>query len=479
MVYTKQQLMKMKLPEIKQIGKENSVPYSNTNKPELVERILKHMTYVKCVSPTVRSPTTNRCGRSPCSKKETRDKETKQCRDKKSPGRKKISDKERILRDKKEEREIEEILQSIRDQRIDVQQLTDIKKCLKTVKTNDKSGIMSKSLEIPCDSFKGKSSCENEYGEEYDDFKLRRCKWNQSGESQVCEVLPGSLDDRLRVTLGLSTEEFAVRRRTIDQKNELIKAEIEQLRSQNPDIPIDFTKAKKQVIQNREDGLRLTHQSASDIQKQVGKVSNEIVKNKDINPVVKYALGNVIQDLAVVVETEKQLLNAKAGKNKGLNNLIDLEAMLKKKQASGAKTDKDLENLGKGFEEIPLIDEKIETLENKMNESRQTLMDRINRASKEVSSSNNKTREELSKISMSVGLLASITSKPKECQMGKIWDAVLEKCMCRNDEMESEEGICMNKKIRQKSDSYMSQGDSDTDTESESDDESDFEDFLV
>jgi hypothetical protein len=359
--------------------------------------------------------------------------------------------------------------------------IANAKKNLRKTQTSDRSipalpnmkdfSLSSDKKEIPCDSFMGKSSCENEYGEEYENFKLRRCKWNQSNG---CEVLTGSLDERLRITLGLSKEEFAVRRRTVDQKNKVIQEEIKLLRLQNGDRPIDFTEARKKVIKNTEDSLKASHDSAKKIEKQVEKVTKEIIKNKEISSEVKELLEEVTSDLAVVVETEKKLVSAKAAKNKGLNNIIDFEAMLRKKQESGAKTDDQLEKLGKGFEEIPIIEEKIEELEEQMNDSRKNLMASIKQASKAVNKSSPSTKEELAKISMSVDLLSSITGKSQSCKMGKIWNSVLETCICRDGEIENEDGFCLSKKIVEKSDWYMSQSDSGSDSEDDYD--SDFTD---
>jgi hypothetical protein len=352
-------------------------------------------------------------------------------------------------------------------------EMAKVMKNLKKTKTNDKSGAdvdgvlgklgdwsMADRKEIPCESFKGRTGCDNEFGEEYEKFQLKRCLWNMKDpRSQFCEVLTGSLEERLRITLNLSKEEFASRKQTVEQKQKIIYEEAKRLRSLNDDLPIDFEKVKKQVIKNTEDGLRATHESAKKIEKQVEKVTKEIINNKEISPEVKEILEEVTANLAVVVDTEKKLLTAKAGKNRGLGNLIDLESMLMKKQEAGAKTDDQLEKLGKGYEQIPLVEEKIVVLSDQMKDSRKNLMASLKQATKVVSNSDPETKQELSKISKSVDLLASITNKSKACQMGKIWNAVLEKCMCRDEEMENEEGICMDKRSVMSSDWYMSRDD--------------------
>jgi hypothetical protein len=360
-------------------------------------------------------------------------------------------------------------------------EMAKVMKNLKKTKTNDKSGAdvdgvlgkvgdwsMSSNKEIPCESFKGKTGCDNELGEEYEKFDLKRCRWNMTNpRTPFCEVLTGSLDERLRFTLQLSKEEFAVRKQTVEQKQKIIYEEAKRLRSMNDDLPIDFEKAKKQVIKNTEDSLRSSHDSAKKIEKQVEKVTKEIVRNKNVKPEVKEVLEEVTENLAVVVATEKKLLNATAAKNKGLDNISAFEAMMMKRQASGPKSDADLKKLADGYKEIPVIEEKLDALKEQMKESRKNLMASINKAEKKVSKSNPETKEALSKMSRSVDLLASITGKSQVCEMGKIWNSVLEKCMCREGEIPNEDGDCMNAKMVGMSDWSMSQGDSEDDYDSD------------
>ena len=100
------------------------------------------------------------------------------------------------------------------------QMYVDAKSKLRKTTTNDKSGAnvdgvdgdwsmkSGKDIQIPCGSFRGKSSCEFEYGGMSEGVDLRRCRWNQTGQTNFCEPLPDDLNERLRITLGLSREEF-------------------------------------------------------------------------------------------------------------------------------------------------------------------------------------------------------------------------------------------------------------------------------
>ena len=516
MSYSKTDFMKMKLIDIKQYAIDNDIIRGTFNKENLIDRIITEMKYKKCTPPQIRSRVTNRCGRKPCSKKQTRDKITKVCRSKKRSGRKRSksvsNDEDDLVSYEKKRRDVareaasraateaaEKDKAATRIAQVVKMKAAEKKRKesevttktwngevvnLKKTETNDKSGpntsmVMDgwegewkgptgkKNKEIPCDAFKGKSSCENEYSDEYEDFTLRRCKWNQTGKSKFCEVLSGSLDDRLRVTLGLSKEEFSMRRRTIDDKNKEIQNEVKRLRNANKTMSIDL--AKKQVVQRKEDELKVTHESAKKIQKQIEKLANEIRKDKDINKEVKDEMNHVTSDLVVLAETETQLTNAKAAQNKGIGNLIDFEALIKKKQDAGAKTDEELKKLGNEFNHMAKNEEKIETLELKMDESRKNLMASIQNAKKSVVKSDSSTKDALATIGMSTALLAGVTEKSQSCQLGKIWDSVKKECLCRDGEIENEDGECMNKKFVELSTWHQAKDDGD-------DEDSDFED---
>ena len=200
-----------------------------------------------------------------------------------------------------------------------------------------------KNREIPCESFMGKSSCENEYGEIYENVKLRRCRWNQSNpRNQLCQTLEGDKLERLRITLGLSKQEFAVRNRSIEEKNKEIYNEITKLRKLNKYIP-NLEQVKKQVIKNKQENNKVMTANIKQVLEDSKQVTKEIEK-KENSPQVKEELKNVNQDLATLAESTQKLANISSKKDEQTLKVMTLEDMLIKKQ-----TGQDSNELGQKF----------------------------------------------------------------------------------------------------------------------------------
>ena len=193
-----------------------------------------------------------------------------------------------------------------------------------------------KNREIPCESFMGKSSCENEYGEIYEDVKLRRCRWNQSNpRNQLCQTLKGDKDERLRITLGLSKQEFAVRNRSIEEKNKEISDEIKKLRKQNKDIQ-NLEQVKKQVIKNKQENNKVMTENIKQVLQDSKQVTKQI-ENKENSPQVKKELKNVNEDLTKLAKSTEKLATISIKKDEKTLRVMALEEILIKKQQSGRK----------------------------------------------------------------------------------------------------------------------------------------------
>jgi hypothetical protein len=540
MDFTKKKLETMSLPELKEFAIENNISRGNLRKQALITRIEQEMGYLDCPPPKVKNPKTNRCvipscpegqtrdketkkcrdkkkggagtkgkspcpegqtrdketnkcrdkkkggagtkGKSPCPEGQTRDKETKKCRDKKKGGAKKKaisvdeSDKDPVFGLKRgTTRNI--IVENELDFRMknainDARMADELAEREYELKFEDEI-ISDTRVEIECGDIKGgKTACENELGgEEHDGFRLRRCKWNQTDQPNSCELLKGSLDDRLRVTLGLSKDEFALRKQTTDDRRLMIQEEVVKLRKDNNDVSDSFEKAMERVTKRNEDSFRSLHSSAKKTSEEAQKTTKEIMNNKEISKEVKARFKNVTADILSLSKTEQELANAKAGRNIGIQTMMLLENTITSDQEKGIDNDDDLDKIGFGYGELDKSESTINTLETKMDEDRKKLADSTQLALDIVSSSDLKTKEALDGISTSSEILSSID---KACHSGRVWDSFMNECVCIDGE--DEDGVCNESKITdddkpKKSWYEIDDDDDDDDDEDYSDDE--------
>ena len=127
----------------------------------------------------------------------------------------------------------------------------------------------------------------------------------------------------------------------------------------------------------------------------------------------------------------------------------------KNKQQKGPKTSDELKiekELKQEIKELVSINTEVKNVTKVVDNNRKNLLADIQNLKSKVTSKETKT------------IIADISSDVKNiCKVHKKWSASLNSCVCENDdEIENEDGECLNKKIVEKSRWYQEKGDSQT-----------------
>ena len=323
---------------------------------------------------------------------------------------------------------------------------------LKEVATDDKSGAVIDSDiklsefkegdEIPCESFAGKSSCENEFGPDvHEGIKLRRCVWDQTSRPNSCKVMTGDKDERLRKTLGLSKDEFAklksdrVMQNADEMYDKLEEDDFVDIDSEkkkiNEQLKIDIEKLRKQ-----KDEIELAQMTMNETFDEV------ILKNDDVSDDVKEEAMELKQEINKFSALEKMLVLRGA---QLANGTATTEAKLLDIAADGKIDEKDtkiIEDMS-----IAKVEKQFEyeQISKEVAEQRAELAKRINMFSDTLRSADEDTKNAVSErmgvkvggrggllqqIKQGVELKKPVMSIKSACsQTGKFWNTVTQSCV--------------------------------------------------
>ena len=346
-------------------------------------------------------------------------------------------------------------------------------------KMNDSDG------DIPCESFMGKSSCEFEYGAPYNGVSLRRCKWNTGTVPQACEPLTGSLDERLRITLGQSKAEWAKRKRVEIDDDDFIGdlfAEIENTERIDPvqsKIEFDALKAKADEV---------TNVSAN----AVARINTVLLTDPEIPDEIKEEANNVGDKLNKFTNLEKMLLSKQAasviGNTKISEQVRDIAAQNKPISSLPISLLDDLKNK----KELSAQNKRDQAeLREKISRDKADLLASINNLGSVLKSADPVVKDRVrmsmgAEIGAPSGLLnqlrlgTALKSPPSlACtKSGKIWDTLTKTCVdeCdlsttfkRGDKCLSREYMNGTEKLSERIAAAAPESDSDTDSDTDSD----------
>ena len=167
-------------------------------------------------------------------------------------------------------------------------------------------------------------------------------------------------------------------------------------------------------------------------------------------------LKQEIQEQRIDVKNLEAMLKSKQQNGpKTSGQQMNLDAMLKNKQQKGPKTSDELKiekELKQEIKELVSINTEVKNVTKVVDNNRKNLLADIQNLKSKVTSKETKT------------IIADISSDVKNiCKVHKKWSASLNSCVCENDdEIENEDGECLNKKIVEKSRWYQEKGDSQT-----------------
>lgn len=166
-------------------------------------------------------------------------------------------------------------------------------------------------------------------------------------------------------------------------------------------------------------------------------------------------LKQEIKEQKIDVKNLEDMLIKKQNGQKISGQQMNLDAMLKNKQQKGPKTSDELKiekELKQEIKELISIDVQVVQETKVVDNNRKNLLADIQNLKSKVTSKETKT------------IIADISSDVKNiCSLHKKWSATLNTCICeKEDEIENEDGECLNKKIVEKSRWYQEKGDSQT-----------------
>lgn len=265
------------------------------------------------------------------------------------------------------------------------------------------SSTTTKPVDIPCESYKGKSMCENEYSDEtfkddvLGEVKLRKCRWNYEGENgDKCEDITGySKDKRINITLGVGG--------SVDER-------VESLRKERDDSKIN-------------------------VQDAVNKI--ELVTSKNIDNSVKTSLNKLKKNITEYSKLEQTLKVKQAQKIKGEEQIqLSVEKIendpenseykrLEYLEKMSAENTEDLNELSKS-----VYDKKTDVIAG-ITEVADALMDSKDETKKVVSETMGVPLGEKGGLldSIKSGVELKQTEDVKCSTTGKLWDIVKKTCV--------------------------------------------------
>jgi hypothetical protein len=304
---------------------------------------------------------------------------------------------------------------------------------LKKVKTDDKSGAVidsdyklekrDENIEIPCESFQGKSSCENEFDKDaYEGVRLRRCVWDQNSRPASCKIMIGDDDERLRKTLGLSKDEFA------KLKGDKVKAAVSEVG--------DFIENPEPIEELEKD----TEDKISELKEIRDKINEELAgSNRAIEEITTKTKDNDLRKSALVLKNElakhanleKMLVQKKA---QGVSGALGVRKAVANAISDGVVTENEQGLIEKVSNRMAQNSMERDILERQLANSRRDTAIAVNKFEDKLRDSSVEDKGSVRRV-MSEGLLTGIKqgtalkSVNKCSGTSKIWDTIRKMCV--------------------------------------------------
>jgi hypothetical protein len=382
-----------------------------------------------------------------------------------------------------------------------------IKSKLRKTTTNDKSGadvdgVLGKEgdwemkegndIQIPCESFSGRSSCEFEFGGIHEGVDLRRCRWNQTSRPGFCEPLPGDLNERLRVTLGQSKAEFAKRQKTncdwveatdsdgrlykynicdpeqwewVECDDEWITSEDESGRGFRynkcapnisewlPDEEVEELISEMLVEGGREEAKAMAAEIREETDSEVRKLAMKadetdnykimaemtfanILNDPEISENIKRDARSVRDDFRDVSALDKMLLSrqAIALKNEAQTNIHALDVANRPNTTEQRPKISNvlLQSISRGFEKKKEDDIALEIIEDELSDNKEKYNDSLKQLLSTIKDSDPADKERLDFLVSQSGDKLGLIG-PSTCENGMLWDMLTSSCVIACD----------------------------------------------